>query len=57
MRGEIGKKHRKIGSGRIQVAGYFSATVDPYLLKQLKNDDSVATLSREPQQHWQQVHQ
>ena len=31
MRGEIGKKEKKTGSGRMEMAGDFSVTVDPYL--------------------------
>ena len=31
MRGEIGKKYKKTGSGRIETAEDFSVIVDPYL--------------------------
>ena len=39
MRGESGKKYRKTGSGRIEMAGDFFIIVDPYLWKLLKNDN------------------
>ena len=40
IRGEIGKKYKKTGSGRIEMAGDFSAIVESYLWKRLKNDDN-----------------
>ena len=33
------RKYKKIGIGRIKMAGDFSIIVDPYLWKRLKNDD------------------
>ena len=38
--GKIGKKYKKTGSGRIGTAGDFSVIVNPYLWKQVKNDDA-----------------
>ena len=34
MRGEIGKKDKKTGSGGIKMAGDFSVIVNPYVWKQ-----------------------
>ena len=36
---KIGKKYKKTGSGRIEMAGDFAVIVNLYLWKLLKNDD------------------
>ena len=40
IKGEIQKKYKKRGNGRIETTGDFSLIADPYIWKRLKNDDN-----------------
>ena len=45
MRGKIGNKYNKTGSGRIEKAGDFSVIVDPCLWKQLRYVDDIVIMN------------